>query len=193
MPSNPCSSIRCLKTLYFGNLKRLFGPWKHNSFLRKAFSYQLKWEDCLHNTVPQNVQKISYHFNSLTSYNFNASGIIKSLSVFPLPPVNFNFLFLILDENHYLEMSFMRVLKCMSKSNYSIKWKASKDQVSFYLKIFYNHFCLVILPLFPVKTGSKKEFEENFKHLLIKTQQRKHELHLVLETISQHRFYFEFV
>ena len=40
---------------------------------------------------------------------------------FPLPPVNFNFLFLILDENHYLEMSFMRVLKCMSKSNYSIK------------------------------------------------------------------------
>ena len=98
---------------------------------------------------------------------------------FPLPPVNFNFLFLILDGNHYLEMSFMRVLKCMSKSNYSIKWKASKDQVSFYLKIFYNHICLVILPLFPVKTGSKKEFEENFKHLLIKTQQRKHELHLV--------------
>ena len=145
--------IKCLRILVavldvsnilvFGNLKRLFGPWKDNSFLRKLFPTSSSAQVAF--TIPfykmckkSHIILIAWHHIILMR-----RVSLKVYPFFPLPPVNFNLLFFILRGNHHLEMSFMAVLKCKGKSNYSIKWKASKYQVSYYLKTFYNHLFLL--------------------------------------------------
>ena len=95
--------IKCLRILVavldvsnilvFGNLKRLFGPWKDNSFLRKLFPTSSSAQVAF--TIPfykmckkSHIILIAWHHIILMR-----RVSLKVYPFFPLPPVNFNLLF----------------------------------------------------------------------------------------------------